>query len=226
MCFDESPLMCWAPPAQGDRAAGPYQRSSEDADNGTSNGLSGADKRRLKKGRRHHGVWWCDSARRPSELSSAAATQLASGSLQSGFYVWLLWGKARKARMSPQVPKCYCAALIKLVVVVTFWLHICTYFLFSELAFSFTEQLFCLTFRHWSVNGGPLTVQRRDQTDWLWWALEAKEAGDTKEEEKGQLEASNWDSATKSTDWSGTQRQNGELFEKIGAEWNAFNARG
>lgn len=61
-------------------------------------------------------------------------------------------------------------------------------------------------------------MQRRDQMDWLWWTREAKEVGDSKEEEKGQLKASNWDRVAKSTDWSGMQSQNGVLLEKIGAE--------
>lgn len=67
--------------------------------------LSGADKRRLETDRRHLGVWWWDSARRPSGLSSAAAAQLASGSLRSGFHIWLAGGVpvGKRQSGSPQI---------------------------------------------------------------------------------------------------------------------------
>lgn len=50
--------------------------------------------------------------------------------------------------------------------------------------------------------------------DWWWWAREVKLAGYSKGRGgKGQLEALNWDRVAKSTDWSGTQSQNGVLLE-------------
>lgn len=64
-------------------------------------------------------------------------------------------------------------------------------------------------------------VQWKEQIDWLCWARKAKETGDSREKEKGRLEASHLDGVAKSTDWGGTQSQNGVLFEKRGTEQNA-----
>lgn len=117
MCFDESPLMCWAPPAQGGSCCRALSAFLRGRGQWKQRGLSGADKRSLQTDRRHLGVWWCDSARRPSGLSSAAPAQLASGCLRSGFYVWLAGGVAvgKSHNASPQIlshrhnsPSCCC----------------------------------------------------------------------------------------------------------------------
>lgn len=105
MCFDESPLMCWALPAQGDRAAEPYQHSSEDTDNGTSTGYQALTSDALRQ--TADTLVSDDVIVRggTSGLWSAAAAQLASGFLRSGFYVWLAGGVAvgKSQNGSPQI---------------------------------------------------------------------------------------------------------------------------